>query len=40
LFLEEKIKGFFADSIEEYKIRFDEFERMEEFQLFIENQIR
>ena len=35
VFLQEKIKGFFSDSVEEYKIRFEEVERLEEFQLFI-----
>lgn len=40
LFLQEKIKGFFSDSVEEYKIRFEDTERMEEFQLFMENQIK
>lgn len=40
LFLQEKIKGFFSDSLEEYKLRFEDAERMEEFQLFIENQIK
>lgn len=39
IFLKEKIKGFFSDSLEEYKIRFEDIERMEEFQLFMENQI-
>lgn len=39
IFLKEKIKGFFTDSIEEYKVKFEEIERLEEFQLFMENQI-
>lgn len=40
LFLSEKISGFFSDSVEQYKIRFEDSERLEEFQLFIENQIK
>lgn len=40
VFLQEKIKGFFSDSVEEYKVRFDNIERLEEFQLFMENQIK
>lgn len=28
IFLQEKIKGFFSDSIEEYKVRFEEIERL------------
>ena len=40
IFLEEIIKGFFSDSKEEYKLKFDDCEKLEEFQLFIENQIK
>lgn len=29
LFLQEKLKGFFSDSLEEYKLRFEEAERLE-----------
>ncbi len=29
VFLQEKVKGFFSDSLEEYKLRFDESERLE-----------
>lgn len=39
VFLEEVIKGFFTDSKEEYKIKFDDGDRMEEFILFMENKI-
>ena len=39
VFLEETVKGFFTDSKEEYQVKFEEGDRMEEFILFIENQI-
>lgn len=40
VFLEETIKGFFTDSKEEYQVKFEDSDRMEEFILFIENQIK
>ena len=39
VFLEEVIKGFFKDSKEEYKIKFDDGDRMEEFILYMENNV-
>lgn len=39
MFIEERTKGFFRESVSEYKLKFDETDRMEEFILFIENQI-
>ena len=39
VFLEEKTKGFFRDKKEEYQLKFEEGDRMEEFILFMENQI-
>ena len=40
LFLSEKVTGFFKDSVEEYKIKFTDPEKLEEFQLCIENQVK
>lgn len=37
VFLEETIKGFFSDSKEEYQLKFDDFDSLEEFMVFIEN---
>ena len=39
VFLEELIKGFFKDSKEEYKIKFEDGDRMEEFIFYMENQV-
>jgi len=40
VFLSENLKGIFSDSKQEYKVRLDSVDEVEEFELYIANQIK